>query len=1014
MSILACFKRGQNLFAASLLLAAGNAYATDNITIHENGEDQDTAGWSVYDNTPIGTITNIIDNSGNRVIQLAGEGTTTGTGTGFKFLLPTPQTENFILQWKMKFAKDFIFEIHCKTSDGLRILKYSTKDSSDLGAGVQIDYTLDLPDSSSKWLTIRRNVQQDILNAQPEVSLYEIFKIQIRGYGQLDDIVSFGYADSDGDLIPDTLEALGIDGDLQGDDDLDNDGISNIEEVILGTPVDNPDADADSLLDGFELYNSLTNPQDPDSDDNGIADPDENPDGDAYTNLQEQENGTAALSYTHDDGYVYDYQSLFSGIDISNWFGPDDMSIQNIDGTSVIDLPSWSKVYTYSHPEYLYNRNIVEWAFQSESAAPYGNHETVIHIMTNEGMKYLVYVPYVPVGRLDTVRRFWIPYGIDFADSEWKTIRRNIQQDLWRKNPDLNITYIKQFSFKGNGLKVSNISTYSYEDQDGDLIPDSLEDQLSYNLHANGDLDGDGISNLDELINGELADLLKDTDGDGVSDLDELKLYLSDPFTIDHDGQVSEEIALDVENPSSEVGSWNKSNGISANNRRGSLEYDITVSRSGIYQLQLTVSQLYETAKNYTAPVHIYVDGVFVRSQNADLTYGQSTPVKCLTPYLSGRHKIKIVYDNVYYETSLKIGSMTLGKLGGPDTDENGQADWLDNYLKNSCTVDSYSISSKTSPAQICGKGRYLSLMSVNGVAPQRAAANRWYADVELDAHTSKSIDISWQGGLKTMEKVISWQETNVAEENAITIRKGDSLLLNAYLNDDDSASIAIGEEILGVTLSSPQTYKFEQAGVWQVEAQITSATGAVQDVSMTVKVVGVEPVDSPWVWQDKSRSWNWPGLNEGVILSADGMEFTQTESGYVLQRHEIKEDVNIVARLGENGPILYSLPTKGFWLRDVVEGVMFEIETFEDGSIAVTDTMFGVNLPEGAEIKLTANGAGIIFEDGTTVQRLTKDDFDELDRYTINMIKSTTRRGSVCHLYSVYQNGVLVGWGHK
>jgi hypothetical protein len=182
----------------------------------------------------------------------------------------------------------------------------------------------------------------------------------------------------------------------------------------------------------------------------------------------------------------------------------------------------------------------------------------------------------------------------------------------------------------------------------------------------------------------------------------------------------------------------------------------------------------------------------------------------------------------------------------------------------------------------------------------------------------------------------------------------------------------------------------------------------------LTVKVIAVNTVESPWIWQDKKREWNWSGLDEAVILQAEGMQFEATASGYSLERNEILEDVNIVARLGEDGPILACIPTKAFWIRNAVEGVMFVTQAFDDGSLACTETMFGVKLPDGAIIKMTANGAGILFDDGSTVQNLTKGDFDEIDQYRVNMIKSATRQGGLCHTYSVTQNGVLVGWGHK
>lgn len=112
------------------------------------------------------------------------------------------------------------------------------------------------------------------------------------------------YIDSDGDGLPDWLEALGVTSPLADDD---SDGLTNLTEYeTTGTNPLAADTDGDGLNDGDEVV-ANTNPLDPDSDDDGMPDGWEvayalNPlddqdalqdwDGDRIPNLYEFANGT--------------------------------------------------------------------------------------------------------------------------------------------------------------------------------------------------------------------------------------------------------------------------------------------------------------------------------------------------------------------------------------------------------------------------------------------------------------------------------------------------------------------------------------------------------------------------------------------------------------------------------------------------------------------------------------------------------------------------------------------------
>lgn len=72
-------------------------------------------------------------------------------------------------------------------------------------------------------------------------------------------------------IIPDT-DGNGI---LDPDEDSDDEGLSNILEVSLGTDPANPDTDEDGLSDGFEILEYMTDPLMFDTDGDGLSDGDE-------------------------------------------------------------------------------------------------------------------------------------------------------------------------------------------------------------------------------------------------------------------------------------------------------------------------------------------------------------------------------------------------------------------------------------------------------------------------------------------------------------------------------------------------------------------------------------------------------------------------------------------------------------------------------------------------------------------------------------------------------------------
>ncbi|MDD5555920.1 MAG: S8 family serine peptidase [bacterium] len=100
---------------------------------------------------------------------------------------------------------------------------------------------------------------------------------QYMGWGRIDASRALQALDEDADGMPDAWEAYyGLDpysDDTAGD--LDGDGLTNLEEYLLGTNPADPDTDGDGLSDSDEILVHFTDPLDPDTDGDGLTDGEE-------------------------------------------------------------------------------------------------------------------------------------------------------------------------------------------------------------------------------------------------------------------------------------------------------------------------------------------------------------------------------------------------------------------------------------------------------------------------------------------------------------------------------------------------------------------------------------------------------------------------------------------------------------------------------------------------------------------------------------------------------------------
>ncbi len=158
--------------------------------LYEDAEDNTTAGWDVYDNTPEGAnFTNVFDEEKNsRVIEFTGDGTANG------YRLRDPDGQNWgngahgTIHWSMKYNESFVIYIPVQTSDGFRYLYYTSANTDQLGDGQYIHHGLGSEAGDGLWHTFSRDLNADLKDAQPDNEMLQVDGFLIRGSGRVDDI----------------------------------------------------------------------------------------------------------------------------------------------------------------------------------------------------------------------------------------------------------------------------------------------------------------------------------------------------------------------------------------------------------------------------------------------------------------------------------------------------------------------------------------------------------------------------------------------------------------------------------------------------------------------------------------------------------------------------------------------------------------------------------------------------------------------------------------------------------
>lgn len=813
--------------------------------------------------------------------------------------------------------------------------------------------------------------------------------------------VAFGEQhDSDADGLPDLYENLYLGGDADPAADADDDGLTNAEEYALGSRPDLVDTDGDTISD-----------------------------------LLESQYGTAAWDATNRPN-MGQLAGMAGYLTREKWAGISGATVAALTSSpNFLQAADEISLVDGTEPPRNEGDNFGARIRGALTAATTGYHsfwiagdnnfELWLSSTASKFSKKRIAYLHGPEWREhnSTLFRDWDRYGTQRSKRIWLEAGQAYFFEVLHKERtggDFVSVAWQQPGGSRELIPASVLSSYTpdTDDVDEDYLPDSWEAAHGLSASDNGatdpregefgDYDADGLTNREEYLLGT-DPTSADSDNDGVNDYDEVRHYGSNPTLADMAAATSYASA-EPQIYQAAGGRWqpNADGSLYALECRGGIDYSINLPEAGIYIVQLTGRAKGEELGDENMPLDFYVDGAFLGRRVLASPAGAQDSLEILTCHLeAGDHTFRLVNENVRAYRTLQIDAFEILKPGGVDANANGQADWLDAKLAEGNHVAVCPSESLTSPAFVEGTTWHFETLSIENegeVAEQGEQADGmeealqgldygWYADIDLPVTGSATIDFIFENGAISEQKNVSWISTNTLEHTSLTIRKGDSLKLDAWplsgSTDGGAVTYQLNDQALPAAYSgTPVVQLFDAAGTYSLVATHTAPDANVTTNTLSIEVVGADFGDPVSALSLFSYDWEVSGVGENVYIEPDsrilfGENDPLTAGGRSFRVTPLAADTRyLLARLEEGGPVVARGTIEGFYVAGGLETSANTImHTYEDGTRLIRGSVVATSLPPGGYVRIQINTSGVTAVDGSNYIYLYAEDFDEFGR---------------------------------